>query len=258
MNDSIYSTVEDQGKWRSFLFKGPSGAGKTTKAAQFPRPCFFNFDNNLSGLSKLPDALRKEIKVVNPQYRFDVKTKKFTTELLRGDGKELQIWDNFVNILAVVVEDETVDTIVIDSITTLAEFLFDTILKTASPSKSPEIQDWGAMARYLKWLGEELLTVPGRDKHVIITAHEDYHTDLKTKNSEQVLSIGGKMKKGFDLYFTDVWRIYMAPYKNPPEYWVRTIGGVDIAPFSAKCSIKDLPIEFKWDEWKDRIFAAIK
>lgn len=258
MNESMYTSVEDMGKYRSFLFKGPSGGGKTYKAAQFPRPVFVNWDNNLSGLSKLPESIRSGIRVVNPIYRFDKKTKKFTDEILRGDGKELLVWNNFIDITEVVLADDTVDTFVIDSLTTMVEYVFDMILKTANPGKAVEIQDWGAISRYLKWLGEELLTVPGRDKHVIITAHEDYHTDAKTKNSEQVLSIGGKMKKAFDLYFTDVWRIYPAPYKTPVEYMVRTVGGVDVAPFSGKCSMKDLPVDFKWDDYKDRIFAALK
>lgn len=253
----MYSTVEEVGFWRSFLFKGPSGAGKTFKACQFPNPVVFNFDNNLSGMGKLPPEIRKKVRVVNPLYRFDPKTKTFSDELLRGGGKELLIWDNFISILGVVVEDETVNTVVIDSLTVLAEYLFDLILKSADPKVRPEIQHWGDMSRYLKWLGEELLTVPGRDKHIIITAHEDYHTDAKTKNSEQVLSIGGKMKKSFDLYFTDVWRIYPAPFKTPVEYMIRTVAGVDVAPYSAKCSFSDLPADFKWDDRKDSLLKQL-
>ena len=257
MSDSMYSSIDENVKWRSFLFKGPSGGGKTTKAAEFPSPVIFNFDNNLSGLSKLSSEARAKVRIINPQMKFDKKAKKFTGELLRGEGKELLVWNNFVEILEVVADDDTVHTIVIDSITTLVEYLFDLILKTSNPATRPEIQHWGDMSRYLKWLGEELLTVPGRDKHIIVTAHEDYHTDNKTKNSEQVLSIGGKMKKSFDLYFTDVWRVYLEPFKSPPVYKVRTLGGVDVAPFSGKCSIKDLPIEFEWDKEKQKVLSIL-
>lgn len=253
---SIYSTISESTKYRTILLKGPSGAGKTFKAAQFPKPLFFNFDNNLSGLNKLPPDLRKEVKIVHPQIEFDKTKKAFTGKVLRGSNLELRVWQNFVDIAEYVLEDPEVHTVVIDSLTTLAEYLMDKIVGSPNPATRVEIQHWGDFSRYMKWLGEELLCAPSLDKHVVFCAHEDFIVDNKTKNAAQVLSIGGKMKTGFDLYFTDVWRVFIKPFSNPPVHMVRTVGGVDVAAFSAKTSF-NIPPEFEWDKQKTEILGTL-
>lgn len=242
---SPYSSLSDSlgARYLSLLMKGPPGAGKTTKAAYFPRPCFFNFDNNLSGLRKLPPEVQKRIKIVNPR--------------LGPDGKPLKaeaIWKRFVDLLEVVLADPEVDTVIIDSLTTMAECLMDKILGSGDPSKRVEIQHWGDFQRYLKWLGEEVLCAPDRDKHIVFLAHEVMERDDLTSSIQYVLNIGGSLKTSYDLFFTDCWRVYTKVNGEKIEYRVRTLPATN---FNAKCSL-DLPVDFAWDTEKDKVLKLLE
>lgn len=239
-----YISLDDTLKPVTLLLKGDSGCGKTFKACQFPNPVLFNFDNNLSGLRKLPEEIRKRVRIINPHMK---------------DGlpvKDLDVWKNFVDRLAEVSADASVGTIVIDSLTTMAEVLMDKILKTADPSKAVEIQNWGEFARYLKWLGEELLCATDLDKHVVILAHEQLFTEKLTGKVKYLLNIGGQTKSNFDLYFTDCWRVYTKPVPKDGsvEYWIRTL---PTDYHTGKTSLV-LPPDFKWDDQKENIFKQLQ
>jgi len=239
---STYQTLDQTSKPVTLLLKGDSGTGKTYKAALFPRPVFFNFDNNLSGLRKLPEDVRKGVRIVNPRAND------------KGTVKPDDVWGNFVKQLEAVGQDASVGTIVIDSLTTMAESLMDKVLKTGDPSKAVEIQNWGEFARYLKWLGETLLCATDLDKHVVILAHEQVFTEKLTGKVKYFLSIGGQTKSNFDLYFTDCWRAYTKPAKDGGlEYWIRSLA---TEYHTAKTSLV-LPPDFKWDEQKDSILKQL-
>lgn len=235
---SIYKKFDEKKTPITLLLKGPSGARKTTKAVQFPRPVLFNFDNNISGLRNLPPELVAKLRIVNPQ------------DGLKGDIQPIQIWDNFVKQLELVSDDPSVGTIIIDSLTTLAERLLDKIVGSDSPSASVQIQHWGDFTKYLKWLGDELLCNPSLDKNVIVIAHEQL-----TMLNNYTLAIGSRLKDSFGLYFTDVWRCYaQKPVSGPVKYMVR------VSPtqqFDAKCSLRGLPDEFEWDVEKDKVLKQI-
>lgn len=240
---SPYSAVDLGQGYISLLMKGPPGAGKTTKAAYFPRPCFFNFDNNLSGLRKLPAEVRNRIKIVNPR--------------LDANGKEVKhelVWKRFIELLEVVLADKDVDTVVIDSLTTMAECLMDKVLGTGDPSKKVEIQHWGDFQRFLKWLGEEVLCAPDRDKHIVFLAHEVMERDELTSSIQYVLNIGGSLKSSYDLFFTDCWRVYVKVAGDKVDYRVRTLPATN---FNAKCSL-DLPVDFSWDTEKDKVLKQLE
>lgn len=240
---NIYASLDDTQKPTTLLLKGDSGTGKTHKAAQFPRPVFFNFDNNLSGLRKLPDDIRKGVRIVDP--RRDAK----------GAVKGIEVWANFVKQLEQVGADNSVGTIVIDSLTTMAEALMDKVLKSDDPGKSVEIQQWGEFGRYLKWLGETLLCAGDLDKHVVILAHEQVMVEKITGRVRYFLSIGGQTKSNFDLYFTDCWRSYTKPAKTGGgvEYWIRTLA---TEYHTAKAAL-NVPPDFQWDTEKDNIMRQL-
>jgi hypothetical protein len=240
---SIYVSLDDSKQPLTLLLKGPPGTGKTTKAAHFPKPVFFNFDNNLSGLKKLPDAIRKEIRVVNPQVK---------------DGKELDsasMWDNFVAQLTIVLEDPHVRTVVIDSLTTLAERLMDKVVGTSNPTVQVTQKHWGDFGKYLKWLADEVLCNPALDKNIIFIAHEQSEKDDASGKVFYNLSIGGKMKSNFDLYFSNSWRCYcLQTMGNPTEYRVRTAA---THQFSAKCSLVGIPEDAKWEDISASILKQV-
>ena len=242
---SIYHTLEQTKQPITLLLKGPPGTGKTTKAAQFPKPCFFNFDNNLAGLRKLPIEVQKNLLIVNPQI--DVKT-----------GKELnseKMWDNFIVQVEQVMEDKNIRTVVFDSLTTLGERLMDKVVGTSNPTVQITQKHWGDFGKYLKWLADEILCNPALDKNIIFIAHEQSERDDASGRVFFNLSIGGKMKSNFDLYFTDSWRCYCNfTVGNPTDYRVRVAG---TNQFSAKCSLSDLPEDFSWKDQQESILKQI-
>lgn len=241
----MYQTLESATRFRTVLLKGPSGSGKTTKAAQFPAPVFFNFDNNLTGLLKLPENVRKEVRIIQP--KLDIRD---GTTPLPGP----KVWDNFIKQLERVAEDKSVKTIVLDSITTMVESLFDKLLGTEDPAKRVEIQQWGDFQRYLKYLGEEVLCSADLDKHVIFIAHEQMERDEATQSFTLTLAIGGKMRTTFDLYFSDVWRTFTKTKGAEIEYWMRIVAGNN---FTAKNSLVGIPNEFKWEDQREAILKQL-
>jgi len=241
----MYQALNDLPRPRTILLKGEPGTGKTYKAAQFPKPVFFNFDNNLAGLAKLPKALRDNIRVVNP----------FVDDAGK-DVADTVIWTNFVRQLGKVVADDSVRTVIIDSLTTLASRLMDQIIGSSQPTAKVQIQHWGDFARYLKWFGDEFLCDPKLDKNVIMIAHEQIERDELTQSIRYTLNIGGSMRTSLDLYFSDVWRCYVnQPQQGEPEYKVRVLPANQ---FNAKNTLENIPKEFIWDAMSAKIFDQIK
>ena len=227
----------------TLLLKGVAGTGKTTKAAYFPAPVIFNFDNNITGLRKLPKEVRDQVKIVNPRTNDKGETL-----------KPENVWDNFVRQLEQVLIDPTIKTVILDSLTTLSEIILDKALGTGSPTKRIELQHWGDLNRYLKWLGDFLLCAQDLDKHVIFIAHEQMEKDELTQSIIWTLNLGGKLRTSYDLYFSDCWRCTTKQGNAGTEFWVRVMPGSN---FSAKCSLT-LPDQFKWEDQLKNIQEQLK
>ena len=238
-----YKTVDEAGKYKTILLKGTSGSGKSTKAAHFPSPVFFDFDHNLSGLRQLPPKIRDTVKVIDPAMKGG--------KILKGR----MVWDNFIDLVSQVGADPDVGTIVIDSLTTAQEKLMDKILGNEDPKTQMERQHWGAIGRYWKTLGEELLCASDLDKHVIFIAHERLLED-GTGISRFTLNMGGSMKDSFDLYFTDVWRAFLDIPARSSEGVVYKVATQSQRSFTAKSSM-DIPAVFNWDEYKEELLLKL-
>lgn len=227
-----YQTLDDKKMPVTLLLKGVAGTGKTYKAAHFPSPVFFNFDNNLAGLRRLPDNIKRGIRVVDPRRD--------------KDGKDLPkqaVWKNFVAQLGEVSQDASVKTIVVDSLTTLGECLMDMIVGNGNPETKVQIQHWGDFQRYLKWLGEDLLCAKDLDKHIVFIAHEQMEKDELTQQVVYTLNLGGRLRTSYDLYFSDCWRCFVRSGATT-DFLVRTMPASN---YNAKCSL-NLPEQFKWED----------
>ncbi len=240
-----YIQLDDAPTPIKLLLKGSPGAGKTYTAAHFPKPVIFNFDNNLSGLKKLPADLRKGIKIINP--------------FIDKNGKEvtaLRVWDNFIALLQEVLDDPEIRTIIIDSLSTLVSRLVDKIVGSNDPGTKVQIQHYGDLARYLKWLGEDFLGSNDLTKNVIVIAHEVLVKDELTQSIQYELNIPGKSASVYDMYFTDCWRCYAKqPTTGDVQYRIRVMPTDKI---NAKCTLSDIPSDFLWSETKQKILAQIK
>lgn len=246
----MYTTITpNDAPIRKVLLKGGPGTGKTVKAVQFPKPVLFSFDNNLASISLLDKDIVSNLRIVNPYL-----------DLAGKEIPKTKIWDNFVVLLEKVLADATVRTIILDSLTTFSSRLMDKVLGTDSPTKAPQIQDWGTYHRYMKWLGDELLSNPALDKNVVVIAHElrqeEENKVDNTKSITYTLNMGGSIKDSFDLYFTDCWRTYVRQgISGPPEFRVRT---QPTNQFNAKTTLVGVPNDFIWDTEKTKILAQIK
>jgi len=247
---SIYTTLDENKEPTTLLLKGGPGTGKTWKAAHFPKPCFINFDKNLSGLKKLPKSVRDGIKVVNPWVKIHPTDPKKNVKL-----KSQQVWDNFMKQLAVILADPDIETVVIDSMTTMQEVVKDKILNSDQPTVQMQLQNWGTLERYWKALAAMTLTATDLDKTLVFIFHEKPYEDSSSgvKMIMHGLNLGGSMKDNFDLYFSDVWRTSVKPTNKEPEYWVTTAPS---RTFSAKKTL-DLPPTFKWDDQESSIMKQI-
>jgi hypothetical protein len=250
MSTLQYETIDESSGTITLLLKGPPGSGKTHKAARFPKPVIFNFDNNLSGLRSLPAEVKKEIRVVNPRKN------------AKGeDIPAIAIWDNFVAQLTAVVSDKTVRTVVIDSLSSLANALEDKILQSSSPALTFKLQQWGDFQRYLKWLGEELMNNQSRHFNVVVIAHETVDKDEATQAVTYSLNVGGRMKNSFDMFFSDCWRCYTRTVNATPtnpsgvEFRVRT---APTSQFNAKLSLPNVPPDFNWDTDSGKVLSQLK
>ena len=239
-----YQSLDESSKYITLLLKGAPGSGKTYKAAEFPAPVIFNFDHNLRSLSKLSEEVRENIKIIDP--------------CLSEKGTKLpstKVWDNFLTLLEKVGEDSEVKTIIIDSLTTAQEYLMDKIVNSGEPSVAFKIQDWGTLQRYWKVFAENVLCNPTLDKHIVITAHEKTMEEESPsgKSIKYGLNMGGSMRDSFDLYFSDVWRLYVDNSKGDSRWMVAT---VITSSFSAKTSL-DIPRAFEWDSKKEEILGKL-
>jgi hypothetical protein len=241
----LYETLDDSRSPITLLLKGDSGAGKTWKAAHFPKPCFINFDGNLVGLKQLPPEMRADIKVVNP--------------MVDANGKLIPVtmfWKNFLTKLQLVLADPSIQTVVLDSLSTMADALQWQLLGSRDPMQKPKGYDfWAFFKNHILAFCDEVIHHPKLDKHIIVIAHDKVDKDELTGTVSRELSLDGSMKDRLSLHFSDVWECYSKKLLNGDvEYCVRTVPG---ANFTAKCS---LPIgkDFVFDKEKPTLIAAIK
>lgn len=227
----IYKTLDEVDPKTTLLLKGAPGTGKTYLCGQLPDAVVINMDNNLSGLRQLPEGTRNKLRIVNPRFSEDEKQ-------LPGP----KVFDNMIKQLTKVCEDDSVKTIILDSVTTMAELLMDKIIGSSNPSVAAKIQHYGEFTRYMKWFGDDLLCAQDLDKNIVFIAHEQLIMDSTTQETKYALNMVTKMKDSFELYFTDCWRTYTkVPTAGEVQYRIRTAPG---NKFTAKCS-SDLPNDFE-------------
>ena len=241
---AVFKAYKETKEYISLLLKGVPSTGKTTIAVQFPKPCLINFDKNTACIRKLPKQVQDELLIVNP--------------FIDESGvrvKPEKIWGNFTKQLEAVVAEPSIKTVIIDSLTLLAAALEDDILGSNNPKTQFKIQDWGTFGRYLKWLGENLIQAQDRDKHIVVIAHESVSVDPDTQRILSYdLSIGGRMKKGFEMYFSDVWKTFIETSVGKKfGYFIRT-KPTNLS--TCKCSL-NLPEVFSFDAEKDNILKQL-
>lgn len=175
------------------LLQGPSGSGKTDLACGFPKPYIVDIDKNLGGV------IRRRAKAgLSLPVGFDV--------LDRDGALDIAMPNRYTRLdkcLLAAQADPGIETIILDSATTLVDIMIAEVLRQQSKTEMTK-REWGFFAI----LGKKLMaTFSAMRKHVVLIIHEKTATDA---NGSVVypLKVGWPGQVGDDMgkYFTNVWR----------------------------------------------------
>lgn len=224
------------------LLKGEPGTGKTWIAGHFPRPAIIDFENNTRCYLKkdFPPEICDEIVIINPRLKGGV---------AGGEAlKPEQWWRNAMEITEALLNDDSIDTIVFDSLTAMCNLIFYNVFKSTAPEHRVTQPEFGDFQRFLISFGTLVLENQEINKNIVVIAHEVTKTDKDGGNPKLVLSIPTTLQTTFPKFFTDVWRTYSkTPLSGPTKYHVRT---EPMPNGPGKCSLQ-LPADFEWSaQWR--------
>jgi len=190
------------------LVYGKSGTGKTTFACTFPRPYVFDFDNGMLS-----------------QRGKDIDYDTYTN------------WKLFFQKLREFEQKCEFETLVIDSVTTLQEYMMQEIL-TLNKRVEPTLHEWG---RLVDWLQNLFLLLTKLTQHIVVVAHEQLLQDeLTSEITILPLIVGKKMPAQLPLFFDEVYRCQTARNKEgKPVYQLLTTADVK---YSAKSRLGCLDV----------------
>lgn len=242
--DSIFQPISTKESPVKLLLPGDSGTGKTRKACQLTdgsgRVAMFNFDNNTSSLSLLPQEDKDLIDIIDPR-------------LYKGKPYPVKdFWKVFMETLSIVAASKAHSTIVLDSTTTMVDELYWMLIGDRNPKLKPQGTDgkqgfafWGDVKSHLNIFAQHFLHAPDLDKHIIVIAHDAKEKSELTGEVTTQIILPGSTQATFPVHFTDIWRTYAKiPVSGPVEYRVRTIPQIGAVN---KKSIS-VPDDFIWDK----------
>jgi hypothetical protein len=177
------------------LIWGEAKSGKTTFAATFPRPFFFDMDNGMLTLAG------KDIEYET--YDGDKGYKKFRMDLPK------------------IAERSDIDTLVIDSLSSMQNFQMEEIQKLSGTFPgTPQIQEYGLQIVRLRKFLYELVAYK---KHVVLIGHEQVWQDEVTKETFILpLIIGKDLPNRLGNWFDEFYHIEAVPTKEGIVHKIRT------------------------------------
>lgn len=232
----IESYADTNDKLRLVL-QGSAGSGKTTLACQFPKPYIIDIDVNLGGTLRF---LREHNLPLPVGY--DVLDKD-------DKGQAIPLPQRYSRLNQCLIEAQQnplIETIVIDSGTTLSDVMIAEVLRQQNKSEMSK-REWGFFAI----LGRHFMSVlASMRKHIVLIVHEKIE---KTPDGAIAYPIKiawpGQVGQNIGAFFTNVWRceVQVIPKGVNSEYkWlIRTMP-------EFKYELKNtlgLPatFEFKWE-----------
>lgn len=231
MNYANIQTAPQQQTFGLLLIGAPK-SGKTSLALQFPGPYIADCDNNIAGPFSF--LQRQSLK---PEFYYDVID-------LEGDKQvePSKRWTRLTECLKKAAQEPKVQTIIVDSLTKVSDYLIDHITSSERVSNM-RIQDWLSYQNLMKKLIVFLRGLPG--KNLIICAHENVEKDELDGTLKYFVALPSSLKNTIGGLFTDVWRAEYQPGAGGKEgsYTIR-------ASASARMSLGNslgLPPTFNMD-----------
>lgn len=176
------------------LLCGPAGSGKTDLACSFPKPYVIDIDVNLGGVIRRRQKAGLPLPVGYDQLDKD------------ETGLAIPIPQRYLRLdklLLAAQADSSIETIILDSGTTLVDVVIAEVLRQQAKSEMSK-REWGFFAILAKKL---LGTLSAMRKHVVLIVHEKMEKDDKGAVVYPVkLAWPGQVGENLGAYFTNVWR----------------------------------------------------
>ena len=200
--------IKVEGLKLKVLVYGKSGTGKTTFACTFPKPYIFDWDNGM----------------------------------LSQRGKDVAFdtynnWQAFEFKLQELERSCPYETLVIDSVTTMQEYLMQSILQL-NKRVEPTLHEWGRLVNGLQALFMRLTKMA---HHIVFIAHEQIIQDeITSEVLVMPLIVGKKLPGQIPLWFDEVYRSQVSRSKEgKPVYQLLTTADIK---YSAKSRLACLDV----------------
>jgi len=197
------------------LIYGKSGTGKTTFGCCFPKPFVFDFDKGMLS-QRGRDVEYQTYSGMTAYQEFEMKF------------RELEA-------------DCPYDTIVLDSITTLQEYMMDKILQ-ANRRQMPTMNEWNVAIATLKDLFKRMTKMA---RHLVVIAHEQViQQELTGEMIVRPFVFGKKLPPQLPLWFDECYRAQVSRTKDAvPSYDILTASDIT---YTAKTRLGCLEPVFSW------------
>ena len=211
------------------LLMGPPKSGKTAFSLQFPKPFIADCDNNLSGPAEF-------LKSKNINFLYE-------TINIKDDGTERppdRRWEYLTEVVRAAIASDQVDTIILDSLSTMTDYLVEHIMRKEGISQM-RIQDWQPFQYMMKRL---ITFIRSSGKKMIVTCHETVELDELDKVHKYFVHVPTRMRDNFGGFFSDVWRVETEKIGQDYIFQIRTKPSVR---FALGTSILKMPVTIKAD-----------
>lgn len=211
----------------ALLLQGPPKSGKSSLViAYMPKVYVIDCDQNLNGAFKVLEKLKADGKVEKDKtILFDY----INTDDRGGVVDEVERWVRLCTLTKEALKNPDVETLCIDSLTTVVPTLIAYILKQSPPKvrlggePMMEIQHWQPFGTLLTRL---VMMCRASGKKFVFCAHEEVVKDDVSGILQYRINMPSKLQHSFGALFTDCWRVEQVENSKQYESRVRSMSTV--------------------------------